>query len=95
MHLVERMTSPPPNCMICGRGNTPDTTGEIGPFIDLDRSVNWDDSTYLCMDCGQSIGALAGMPTADEKLALKQSIRALKRQLHDAKTRAAGSKAVA
>lgn len=88
MHLVERMTQTPPNCMICGKGNTPDSAGQIGPFIDLERSVNWDDSTYLCMDCGQAIGALSGMPTADEKRSLAQEIRRLKQALHDEKARA-------
>lgn len=88
MHLVERMTQSPPNCMICGKGNTPDSTGQIGPFIDLERSVNWDDSTYLCTDCGQSIGVLAGLPTQDESLVLKQEIRRLKQEVHEAKAKA-------
>lgn len=85
MHLVERMLNTPPNCMVCGKGNTPDKVGDIGPFLDLERDVNWDDSTYLCMDCGQAIGIACGLPTADELTSQKQEIRSLKRELHNAR----------
>ena len=83
MHLVERMTQAPPNCMVCGAGNTPDgVTGEIGPFLDLERDVNWGDSTYLCMLCCTQIGAHAGLMTAEEKQSLEAQIRKLKTQVH-------------
>jgi len=87
MHMVERMTSAPAACLICGNGNIPGDDGTIGPFIDLEREVNWDDSTYLCLTCAQGIGALAGMPTADELLEKDREIRRLKKQLHEAKAR--------
>jgi hypothetical protein len=85
MHLVERMTSAPCACMICGRGNVADTAGNIGPFLDLERDVNWDDSTYLCMDCGQSIGMACGLPSADELTSMRQEVRSLRRKVHEAK----------
>lgn len=85
MHLVERMVEAPPNCMICGKGNTPDKAGNIGPFLDLERNVNWDDSTYLCLDCGQSIGIACGLPSADDLTAMKQEVRSLHRKLHESK----------
>lgn len=87
MHLVERMTSTPPNCMVCGRGNTPDEGGNIGPFLDLERDVNWDDSTYLCSTCGTAIGAMFGMQTADDVLHFRRQIRQLKRDLHEERAR--------
>jgi hypothetical protein len=74
--------------MICGRGNTPDgKTKRIGPFLDLERSVNWDDSTYLCQDCGEEIGQAFGMPTPDELLALRQEVRGLTVALHEEKAK--------
>lgn len=85
MHLVERMTQTPPNCMVCGKGNTPDEAGEIGPFLDLERDVNWDDSTYLCKNCGTAIGAIFGMQTEDDALGYRREIRRLRRDLHEAK----------
>lgn len=87
MHLVERMTDTPPNCMICGKGNTPDKAGNIGPFLDLERDVNWDDSTYLCMDCGQSIGTACGLLTADEVRMRDLEIRRLRQELHEEKAK--------
>ena len=87
MHLVERMTSAPAACLICGNGNVPDTAGEIGPFLDLEREVNWDDSTYLCKNCGTAIGAMFGMQTEDDVLHYRQEIRTLKRQLHEERAR--------
>jgi hypothetical protein len=85
MHMVERMTQTPPNCMVCGKGNTPDESGNIGPFLDLERDVNWDDSTYLCATCGTAIGAQFGMLLPDDVLGLRREIRRLKRDLHEAK----------
>jgi len=87
MHLVERMTQSPPSCMVCGRGNTPDPAGEIGPFLDLERSVNWDDSTYLCRDCAFAIGAEFGMLLPEEVVALRREIRQLHHQLHEEKAK--------
>lgn len=85
MHLVDRMTEAPCACLVCGRGNVPDETGQIGPFLDLEREVNWDDSIYLCQYCGTAIGALFGMQTQDDVLGFKQEIRRLKRELHEEK----------
>lgn len=87
MHLVERMLESPPNCMVCGRGNTPDETGAIGPFLDLERNVNWDDSTYLCRTCGEAIGTQFGMPTPDVLVEKDREIRRLKHQVHELKAR--------
>jgi len=86
MQLVERMTGSPPNCMICGKGNTPDEAGDIGPFLDLQREVNWDDDCYLCEDCGTKVGAMFKMLTADEVQDFHRVIKKLKGQLHDAKS---------
>src|SRR4051812_40602833 len=84
MRLVERMTGSPPNCFNCGKGNTPDgDTGEIGPFLDLQREVNWDDDVYLCEDCALEIGAIFGMKTPDEVQDLERAVRKLKKQIHD------------
>lgn len=83
MHVVDRMTQSPPNCMICGVGNTPDTEGNIGPFLDLERDVNWGDSTYLCESCGSKVGASFGMITTTEAEEHHLQMQALKKKLHD------------
>ena len=87
MHLVERMTEPPCTCLICGKGNTPDENGDIGPFLDMERDVNWGDPTYLCEDCGTKIGAQFGMVTTTEIEDYESKVRKLEKQLHDEKAR--------
>jgi hypothetical protein len=81
------MTESPPNCLICGKGNTPDAEGNVGPFLDMERDVNWGDPTYLCEDCGTKIGAMFGMVTTTEVEELKAQTQGLKKQLHDEKSR--------
>lgn len=84
MHLVERMTLDPCRCINCGKGNTPDgDTGEIGPFIDLETEVGWNDHAYLCTDCGVSVGSLAEMITADEHKDLKRALRVKDHTVHE------------
>lgn len=84
MQLVERMTGSPPHCMICGMGNTPDgETGEIGPFLDLQREISWGDDAYLCESCASEIGSHFGMITPDEAKELKRAMRRLKKKMHD------------
>jgi len=84
MRLVERMTGSPPNCFNCGKGNTPDgDTGEIGPFIDMQREVDWNDDVYLCTDCAVEIGAIVGCKTPDEVLGLERKVAALRKKLHN------------
>jgi hypothetical protein len=73
--------------MVCGRGNTPDESGQIGPFLDLERSVNWDDSTYLCQRCGTTIGAEFGMLTPEDVVELRREIRTLRQKLHEEKAK--------
>lgn len=87
MHLVERMNPDlgAPQCLICGKGNTPNNAqdGSIGPFLDLDREVNWGDPAYLCIDCGTRIGTMFDMITPDEKAHLERIIRDKDKQIHD------------
>jgi len=83
MHLVERMTQSPPTCLICGRGNTPDKDGNVGPFLDLERDVNWGDSTYICEDDATKIGAFFGMVSATDISDLHSKIAKLEKTLHD------------
>lgn len=84
-HLVERMNPDmgAPQCLTCGKGNTPGDTGEIGPFLDLERDVNWGDPAYLCVDCGTKIGAMFGMATPDDVKDLQNSIKAKDKRIHD------------
>jgi hypothetical protein len=84
VRLVERMTGSPPNCFNCGKGNTPDgDSGEIGPFLDMQREVNWDDDVYLCTDCATEIGAMVNMLTKDEVQDLERKNKQLKKKVHD------------
>ena len=81
--LVERMTLPPGNCMKCGRGNTPDNEGNIGPFLDLGLEYNWGDSGYLCMDCVGLIAVTADWISPDTALEFRREIKRLKKEIHD------------
>jgi hypothetical protein len=84
MHLVEKMTLDPTRCIGCGKGNTPDgDTGEIGPFIDLEMEVGWNDHAYLCVDCGAKTGALAGMIALDEAKDLEVRVHKLEANNHE------------
>ena len=83
MQLVERMIGSPPNCLYCGKGNTPDEVGNIGPFLDLQREVNWDDDCYLCEVCAVKIGAIFGMLSKDDVQGLHRRIAQLEGELHD------------
>jgi hypothetical protein len=74
----------PCRCIGCGKGNTPDgQTGELGPFIDLEMEVGWNDHAYLCTDCGVSVGALSDMITADEHKDLTRALRVKDHEVHD------------
>jgi DNA-directed RNA polymerase subunit RPC12/RpoP len=93
MQLVERMTGSPPNCMNCGRGNTPDTDGHVGPFLDFQREVNWGDDAYLCSTCGAQVAMLFGF-TDDETLTEKDRIiQAKNKEIHNLKARIGRSRA--
>jgi hypothetical protein len=84
MHLVERMTLDPNRCIGCGAGNVPDgETGQIGPFIDLEMEIGWNDHAYLCTNCGVKVGALAGMISEDEKVDLARRVRTVEAELHE------------
>lgn len=86
MQLVERMIHDPMRCLGCGKGNTPDNNGEIGPYVDLEQEVGWMDHAYLCIDCASTAGALAGMISEDESKDLRRQIRQKSRDLHDLRT---------
>lgn len=91
MHLVERMTQTPPQCIFCGAGNTPyETTEQIGPFIDTERDTGWGDPIYICTreSCAGKIAALAGWISPDTEKDQARQIRALEKALHDANSRA-------
>jgi hypothetical protein len=83
MHLVDRMTEAPATCLICGKGNVPNNDGSIGPFLDMERDVNWGDPTYLCEDCGTKIGAMFGMVSVTEIEDLRSVNRNLEKKLYD------------
>lgn len=87
MRLTERMVHDPMRCLGCGMGNTPNgETGEIGPFVDLEQEVGWNDHAYLCVDCAVSSGALVGMLPEDEKKDLVRALRAKDIEIHDLQT---------
>lgn len=84
MRLTERMIHDPMRCLGCGKGNVPDPdTREVGPFIDLEQEVGWNDHAYLCLDCAVKAGSLAGMVTEDEFKDLQRERRNLEIALHE------------
>jgi hypothetical protein len=84
VRLVERMLGDPPHCLVCGKGNTPDgDTGEIGPFLDLAREINWADDCYLCVDCSVKIGTMVGCMTPTDLQDLEAEKKALELKVHD------------
>ena len=89
MHKVSRMTQTPTTCLHCGRGNTPDDPDTLDAFyaIDLERDVNWGDSTYVCCYCCRVVAEIAGyvdMATLQEQM---NENEALKRKLHATRSR--------
>lgn len=85
MHKVSRMSQTPTTCLHCGRGNTPDDPDTMDDFyaIDLERDVNWGDSTYICKYCAAVLAEVAGyvgMATLTEQM---NENLALKTKLHD------------
>ena len=86
MRLVERMVQHPPTCLHCGRGNTDEAEFPL-PNLDLEREVNWGDSTYICGACVMQICALAGYISPDQFQELEATITSLRGEKHDLKAR--------
>lgn len=87
MHLVERMTQAPPQCIFCGAGNTPyEDTERVGPFIDTERDTGWGDPIYICTreSCAGQVAVLAGWISPDTAKDLERRIKKLTKDLHDA-----------
>lgn len=85
MHKVSRMTQTPTTCLHCGRGNTPDDPDTMDEFfaIDLERDVNWGDSTYICMYCARVISELSGHVDMASLTEVMNTNERLKKKLHD------------
>jgi len=85
MHKVSRMTQTPTTCLVCGRGNTPDDPHTMDDFfaIDLERDVNWGDSTYVCRYCCDTLAALAGFVTTEQLVEQQNINQRLKERVHD------------
>ena len=85
MHKVERMTQHPITCLYCGRGNTPDGHETLDDFwaIDLERDVNWGDSTYLCKYCVEKMAMQSGFVTMADLTEQQNVVRAQARKIHD------------
>lgn len=92
MRLVERMTQNPPVCLHCGSGNVEDHAGQIPRAIDLEREVNWGDSTYLCENCGLLVAGLLDCITRDQYQELERTISSLKTERHELKAQLQGQK---
>jgi hypothetical protein len=85
VRLVDRMTQNPPVCLHCGSGNVEDHAGQIPRAIDLEREVNWGDSTYLCEKCGMLVAGLLDFISPDDYKELERTIASQKKQLHEVK----------
>jgi hypothetical protein len=81
------MVMTPQTCMYCGCGNVPSSKDEeeIGPFLDLERDVNWGDSVYLCMNCVMKVAGLCGYISEDQWKDLEKKIDKLEKTNHDLK----------
>lgn len=82
MRLLEVTPAP---CLICGKGNTPDSNGDRLKFVDLERDVNWNDPAILCEDCLANAAGLVGMLSKDTLREMKVQLREKDKELHDAK----------
>lgn len=88
MRNVERMTQAPPQCIFCGSGNVPyEDTRMIGPFIDTARDTGWGDPIYIChrVSCAGQVALLAGYISPDTAQDLKNRVKKLEKDLHDAR----------
>ncbi len=85
MHKVARMTQHPTTCLYCGRGNTPDDPDSMDEFwaIDLERDVNWGDSTYLCKYCCEVLAATAGFVSTEQLQEQMNLNEQFKSKIHD------------
>lgn len=84
MQLVEKMTMQPHTCLYCGRGNsTTNTKGENGPYVDLQRDVNFNETVYICETCALEVGSLVGMITADDRRELIRKLKGLSKKCHN------------
>lgn len=86
MRLVERMTGSPPNCFVCGQGNVEDEYGEVGPFIDFCREVNWGDDAYLCMRCAKTLALMIGFEDIESAEEKQRIIEAKNEEIHELRT---------
>lgn len=85
MHRVQLMTQTPPSCLHCGRGNMPNDPDTMDDFwvLDLERDVNWGDSTYICKYCVDEIAAISGLVTTAQLDEAQQIIEAMRKKLHN------------
>lgn len=94
MHKVSRMTQTPTTCLTCGRGNTPDDPDTMDEFyaIDLERDVNWGDSTYICKYCCERLAGLVGFVDETTVAEYLNEIAHLGRRIHRLKAALEGKK---
>ena len=91
MRTVEHMEQHPPVCLHCGKGNTPDTGDgdEMLPYLDLQRDVNWGDSTYLCGACCMLIAGLYDFIGPSQYKDLERTIESRDAVIHELRAKLA------
>ena len=82
MHIIEVTHFP---CVLCGRGNTPDPSGDRPRFVDLERDVNWNDPVILCEDCVSQIGALVGLAGKETVAEMEAENEQKDKEIHELK----------
>jgi hypothetical protein len=80
MHLIEITHFP---CVLCGRGNTPDPSGDRPRFVDLERDVNWNDPVILCEDCVAKLGAMVGLASKETVMEIEAQLEQRDKELHE------------
>jgi hypothetical protein len=89
MHLLEVTHYP---CVLCGRGNAPDPSGDTPRFVDLERDVNWNDPVIICEDCVSQIGALVGLASRETLQELEADVQARDHTIHELRAEIDGIK---
>lgn len=73
MQVVDNMNLQPGHCGIC-RCTPTDHEGNVEPCIDTGVDINWGEQLYICGNCANIIGILAGNEDKDVAAKLRADL---------------------